>query len=94
MGDLGSAVVASSIVILVLLAVMGVVMTIVNSRKVKAKQQFFAELHTNLAPGKKILFSGGLYGTVSKVGTDVVEVKLKDGTTLDVSRYAIQEIVE
>ena len=94
MENLGVAILASSVVLLVLLAVMGLVAFALSTRKTKARKQFLADLHTNLAPGKRVMFAGGLYGTVTKVGTEVVEVKVKDGTTLDVSRYAIQEIVE
>lgn len=94
MEGLGTSILASSIVLLVLLAVMGVAAFALSTRKTKARKQFLADVHTNLAPGKRVMFAGGLYGTVTKVGTDVVEVEVKDGTKLDVSRYAIQEIVE
>lgn len=93
MENLGTSIFAAAIVILVLLLIMGIVLSIVNLKKTKAQKQFFADLHSNLTSGQRIMFAGGLYGTVTKVGTDVVEVKVKDGTTLDVSRYAIQEIV-
>lgn len=93
MGELGPNILASSIVVLVLITVMGVVASVMSSRKAKAQKQFFADLHANLAPGKRVMFAGGLMGTVAKVDGDVVEVRVKDGTVLEVSRYAIQEIV-
>lgn len=93
MENLGTAVFASSIVILVLFAVMGVIAAILNARKTNKQKAYFADLHTNIKPGKRVMFAGGLFGTVTKVGDDVVEVRVKDGTLMDVSRYAIQEVV-
>lgn len=93
MENLGTAVFASSIVILVLIAVMGVVAGVLNARKTSKQKAYFADLHTSLKPGKKVMFAGGLYGTVTKVGDDVVEVKVKDGSLMDVSRYAVQEVI-
>lgn len=93
MDGFATAVAASSVVILALLALMGIVAFALSSRKTRARREFLADLHTNLAPGKRVMFAGGVFGTVTKLGDEVVEVKVKDGTTLDVSRYAIQEIV-
>ena len=38
------------------------------------------------------MFGGGIFGTVKSVDGDVVQVKVRSGAVMDVSRYAIQEI--
>lgn len=94
MVEFGYSLAASSIVILVLLAIMGVITYVLSARKTNARKQFLADLHTNLKPGKRVMFGGGIFGTATKVGDEVVEVKVKDGATFDVSRFAIQEVLD
>ena len=57
-------------------------------------EQAVEHIHTDLAPGQRVMFGGGIFGDVKSVQGDVVEVKVRSGATLDVSRYAIQEIVK
>lgn len=85
---------ASSIVMLVFLAIIGLIYYIFSYRKMKNQKAVYKEIHLELAPGKKVMFAGGLYGTVQTVGTDICDVKLKSGAVVEVSRYAIQEIVK
>lgn len=92
MENLGTYILSSSIALLILLAIMGVVYTIWSQVNMRKKQKYFKELHTELKPGQEIMFAGGIYGTVKEVEGDRVAVKVRSGATLDVSRYAIQEI--
>ena len=61
---------------------------------VKKLQKYFKELHVELAPGQEIMFAGGIYGTVKSIDGDKLEVKVRSGAVLDVSRYAIQQIAQ
>lgn len=92
MGGLGANILASSITLLALLVIMGVIYTIWSQVNMRKKRSYFKELHQELKPGQEILFAGGIYGTVKAVNGEKVEVKVRSGATLDVSRYAIQEI--
>lgn len=92
MADFGANVLASSVALLALLAIMGIVYTIWSQINMRKKRSYFKELHQELKPGQEILFAGGIYGTVKAVNGEKVEVKVRSGATLDVSRYAIQEI--
>lgn len=85
-------VLASSVALLILLAIMGAVYIIWTQIGLKKKREYFKEVHTELAPGQKIMFGGGIFGVVKSINGDVVEVKVRSGAVLDVSRYAIQEI--
>ena len=89
---LSESILASSIVLLAFLAVMGVVYTVWSSVKMRKKRKYFEELHVELAPGQEVVFGGGIYGRVKRVAGDKVEVEVRSGAVMDVSRYAIQQI--
>lgn len=89
----GTAFLNTCIALGILMLVLGVVYTIWTQRNLKKKREYFKELHTELAPGKEIMFCGGIFGTVKGIDGDRVEVKVRSGAVVDVSRYAIQEIV-
>lgn len=90
--DWGASILASSITLIGLLVIMGVIYTIWSQINIRKKQKYFKELHTELKPGQEILFAGGIYGTIKSIDGERVEVKVRSGAVLDVSRYAIQEI--
>lgn len=92
MENLGQNILGSSIALLGLLVIMGICYTIWSQVNMKKKREHFKELHAELKPGQEIMFAGGIYGTVKSVDGDRVEVKVRSGAVLDVSRYAIQEI--
>ena len=83
---------SSSVALLILFAIMGVVYLIWSQVGVRKKRNYFKELHNELAPGQEIMFAGGIYGTIKSINGDKVEVKVRSGAVMDVSRYAIQEI--
>ena len=85
-------VLSSSVALLILFAITGVVYLIWSQVGAKKKREYFKELHTELAPGQEIMFAGGIYGTIKSINGDKVEVKVRSGAVLDVSRYAIQQI--
>ena len=92
--DFGQSILASSIALGGLLVIMAVVDFIWSRIGRKKKQKYFKELHVELAPGQEIMFAGGIYGTVKSIDGDKVEVKVRSGAVLDVSRYAIQQIAQ
>ena len=92
MAGLGANILASSIALLILLAIMGLVYVLMTRAKMSRKRQYFEKIHTELAPGHEVMFGGGIFGTVKKVDGDRVEVAVRSGAVMDVSRYAIQEI--
>ena len=85
-------VLASSIAILIIFAIMGVVYVLYTRAGMAKKRKYFEKIHTELAPGHEVMFGGGIFGTVKAVHGDRVEVKVRSGAVMDVSRYAIQEI--
>lgn len=94
MENFGQNVLASSVALLIIMAVMGVVYVIWTRLAIKKKAKYFEHIHTDLAVGQEVMFGGGLFGTVKSINGDKVEVAVRSGATVDVSRYAIQEISE
>jgi preprotein translocase subunit YajC len=88
------AVVPVSIVLVVLLLIIGAVLAFFSARKTKAQKEFFAELHKNLKPGKIVMFCGGIKGKVKRLVGDFAHIEVADGVVIEVSRYAIQQILE
>ncbi len=87
-------VLASSVALLILIAIMGVIYIIWTQVGVRKKRDYFKQIHQELAPGQEIMFAGGIFGTIKSIDGDRVEVKVRSGAVLDVSRYAIQEIAK
>lgn len=94
MENFGQSVLASSVALLLIMGVMGLVYFFWSKANMKKKVKYFEHIHTDLAAGQRVMFGGGIYGEVKSVNGDIVEVKVRSGATLDVSRYAIQEIVK
>ncbi len=93
MADFGANVLSSSVALLGLLVIMGLIYTIWSQINMKKKQKYFKELHTELKPGQEVFFfAGGIYGTVKGIEGEKVQIKVRSGAVVDVSRYAIQEI--
>ena len=88
------ALIPASIALVILLLLVGLVAFLFSASKTKKRKAFFEDLHKSLAPGKHVMFCGGIFGEVVKVKTDEVEVKIAPKTTITISRYAIQTIVE
>lgn len=85
---------ASSIVFLVFLAVIGVIFSIVNYRRMSKQKDYYKDVHTELAPGKKVAFASGLIGKLVRVGKETCDIEVKSGAVIEVSRYAVQEILD
>ncbi len=85
---------ASSLVLLVFLLVVGVILTIVNYLRMRKQKDYYKDIHVELAPGKKVAFSSGLIGKLVRVGKETCDIEVKSGAVIEVSRYAIQEILD
>ena len=59
----------------------------------KKRRQQIGDIHTTLKVGSKVLFAGGIYGKVVRMGEDeVIGVEIAPKTIIDISRFAIQAI--
>lgn len=93
MQDLWGNILAASIVMLAFLIIAGMALAIINYRGVKKKRGHFEDLHKRLANGQTVVLSDGIYGKISNVNDETVDMEVKSGAVFTVSRYAISEIV-
>lgn len=85
---------ASSIVMIVFLLIMAIFYYFVNFKNVKKQKDHYRTLHQELAAGQKVIFLNGVYGTLTRVGEETVDIKVKSGAVMEVSRFAISEIIK
>ena len=85
---------ASSIVFLVFLAVIGVIFTVLNYRRMSKQKDYYKDVHTELEVGKRVAFSNGLIGKLVRVGKETCDIEVKSGAVIEASRYAIQEVIK
>lgn len=77
----------------VLLGVFVMILSIISAVNMKKRRKDMADIHTTLAIGSKVMFAGGFYGKVVRMGEDeIIGIEIAPKTIVDVSRYAIQAI--
>ncbi|HJB24679.1 MAG TPA: preprotein translocase subunit YajC [Candidatus Jeotgalibaca pullicola] len=89
-----TAVLASSVVLLVLIILIVIVYYFISKKGMSSRKTHFEDLHNSLAKGQAVIFSNGIYGLVQSVEKDTVDIQVKSGAIMTVSRYAISEIVK
>ena len=79
------------ITIAVLMVVIAMILTFISAVNMKKRRQQMAEMHTTLAVGSKVMFAGGIYGKVVRMGEDeVIGVEIAPKTVIEISRFAVQ----
>ena len=80
----------------VLMGVIGLILSFISARNMKKRRNEIGTLHTSLAIGKRVLFAGGFYGKVVRMNDtdEVIGVEIAPKTIVEISRFAVQEIVE
>ena len=61
-----------------------------QQRKEKARKQLINDLKT----GERVMFSGGIIGTVTNVKDSTFIIKISDGVKIEVARGAVNKILE
>ena len=81
------------ITIAVLLGIFGLILSIISAVNMKKRRQKIGDIHTTLKVGSKVLFAGGIYGKVVRMGEDeVIGVEIAPKTIIDISRFSVQAI--
>ena len=77
----------------VLLGVFAMILSIISAVNMKKRRKDMADIHTTLAIGSKVMFAGGIYGKVVRMGDgEVIGVEIAPKTIIDISRFAVQAI--
>ncbi|QQK07018.1 preprotein translocase subunit YajC [Miniphocaeibacter halophilus] len=87
-------VLGSSIALIILIILVILIYSILNYRSVKKRRKYFEDLHKSITIGSEVIFSNGIYGKVRKIQDDYLEIEVKSGAVLKVSRYAVSEIIK
>ena len=77
----------------ILVGIFGIVLTAISAVNMKKRREQMADIHTTLTIGSKVMFAGGIYGKVVRIGEDeVIGVEVAPKTIIDISRYSVQAI--
>lgn len=87
-------VLGSAVALIIIIALTVLVYFFVANSKLKKQKAHFSNLHQNLKVGSKIIFCNGIYGKIIKIGKDTVDVEVKSGAVMTISRYAISSILD
>ena len=77
----------------VLVGIGAIILIFISARNVRKRSSELKDLHIELKAGMKIMFCGGVYGKVVKVGDETVEVEVAKNVVITISRYSIQSVV-
>ena len=79
----------------VLVGIFAVILTAISAVNMKKRRQQIGDIHTTLTVGTKVMFAGGIYGKIVRMGDDeVIGVEIAPRTIVEISRFAVQEIVQ
>ena len=77
----------------VLIGVFAIILSAISAVNMRKRRKEIADIHTTLAIGSKVMFAGGFYGKVVRLGEDeIIGIEIAPKTIVDVSRFAIQAI--
>ena len=83
------------ITIAVLMGVIALILGIISAVNMKKRRQQVGNIHTTLAVGSKVMFGGGILGKVVRLGEDeIIGVEIAPRVVIEISRFAIQQILE
>ncbi len=84
------------ITLAVIMGLIGMILTIISSVNMKKRRNEVGTIHTTLAIGKRVMFAGGIYGKVVRMNDtdEIIGVEIAPKTIVDISRYAVQQIIE
>ena len=79
----------------VLVGIFAVILSIISAVNMKKRRKEIGGIHTTLAVGSKIVFGGGIIGKVVRMNEEeVIGVEIAPKTIVDISRFAVQHILE
>ena len=77
----------------VLVGTFGIILSIISAVNMKKRRKEIGDIHTTLKVGSKVMFAGGIYGKVVRMGEDeTIGVEIAPKVIIDISRFSIQGI--
>ena len=84
----------TSIALIIIIILIAVVVYVVNMKNLKKQKEHFKNIHQNIKVGTKVEVLNGIYGKIASVNEDTVDLKVKSGVIIEVSRYAVTKIIK
>jgi preprotein translocase subunit YajC len=81
------------ITVAVLVGISALILIFISAKNLKKRTSELKDVHTELKPGMKVMFCGGVYGKIVSAGKETVEIEIAKNTVISVSRYSIQNIL-
>lgn len=78
----------------VVMGVIAIILNLISARSMKQKRKAVGEIHTEMKIGSRIMFAGGIYGTVTGMDEETLRVEVAPKTIITISRYAVQALVK
>ena len=79
----------------VLVGIFGLILSIISAVNMKKRRKEVGGIHTTLGVGSKIMFGGGILGKVVRMGEEeIIGVEIAPKTIVEISRFAVQQILE
>lgn len=83
------------ITIAVLMGIFAMILSIISAVNMRKRRKEIGSIHTTLGVGSKVMFAGGFYGKVVRMGDEeIIGVEIAPKTIVEISRFAVQAIVE
>ena len=77
----------------VLIGIFAMILTAISAVNMRKRRKEIGDIHTTLTIGSKVMFAGGIYGKVVRLGEEeIIGVEIAPKTIIEISRYAIQSI--
>ena len=90
----GQATGGSPYTMLVMIGIMFAIFYFIIIMPAKKKQKQHQSLITSLKGGERVMTSGGIYGTISRVLEDRFEIEVDKGTKLQVTKTSISAVLD
>ena len=74
----------TSVTIGVLLCVAALIVTIISARNMKKSRDSMQVLQEQIKVGAKIMFGGGIFGTIVKINDDKIDVEISKGVVITI----------
>ncbi len=79
---------------LIMMGVMFAIMYFLIIMPARKKQKQHQQIVNTLESGKRVMTSGGIYGTITRVMEDRFEIEVDKNTRIQVSKPSIQAIID
>lgn len=83
------------ITLAVLMGIIALILTVISAVNMKKRRKEIGDIHTTLSVGSKVMFAGGIYGKVVRLGEEeIIGVEVAPKTIIEISRFSIQQILD